>query len=79
MTISLAVILIEATGDIGLGLPIMVVLMVAKLTGDFFNEVKMIYSLKNSRFLDLCVNHRDSSIFILHYRVSLTKFDETKR
>ena len=40
MTISLAVILIEATGDIVIGLPIMIVLTVAKLTGDYFNDVR---------------------------------------
>jgi len=38
MTISLTIILIEATGNLTYGFPIMVVLMVAKWTGDFFNE-----------------------------------------
>ncbi|XP_022286279.2 H(+)/Cl(-) exchange transporter 6-like isoform X2 [Crassostrea virginica] len=38
MTISLTVIMIESTNEISYGLPIMLVLMVAKWSGDYFNE-----------------------------------------
>ena len=47
MTISLTIILIEATGNLTYGFPIMVVLMVAKWVGDFFNEGMFIFSLLN--------------------------------
>ena len=41
-TISLTVIIVECTGEISFGLPIMIVLMISKWVGDFISTVSMI-------------------------------------
>lgn len=45
MTISLTVIIMETTGNISFGLPLIVTLIAAKWTGDFFNEVTYIFRI----------------------------------
>lgn len=45
MTISLTAILIEATQGIYFGLPVIIVLIMAKWVGDFFNEASIKYTV----------------------------------
>lgn len=42
-TISLTVIIVECTGEISFGLPIMIVLMISKWVGDFISTVSTGY------------------------------------
>ena len=78
MTISLTVIVIECTGDITFGIPIMLSLIVAKWMGDFFNPVSTSYSGSNgivtiemmdkfTIFLHICYPYESR---VLYYEVS---------
>lgn len=42
MTLSLTVIMMEATSNVTYGFPIMLVLMTAKIVGDIFIEVRLV-------------------------------------
>lgn len=53
MTISLTAIIVEATRDITFGLPIMLVLMMAKWVGDYFNEVRRLLTFLLIELSDL--------------------------
>lgn len=53
MTISLTAILIEATQGIYFGLPVIIVLIMAKWVGDFFNEVRH-YICCTSKYIRVC-------------------------
>jgi len=65
MTISMTVILIESTNHISYGLPIMVIVMVSKWIGDFFN--KGIYDL-HIDFRDYPFLPRDARIWMRNFR-----------
>ncbi|KAK7094036.1 hypothetical protein V1264_007711 [Littorina saxatilis] len=93
MTISLTVILIESTNEISYGLPLMIVLMVAKWVGDLFNKglYDMHIDLKEVPFLewetpaelaklnarDIVESHRLSVVFNKTRVASLVKILKT--
>ena len=62
MTISLAVIILECTGDITFGVPIILSLFVSKWIGDFFNPVSLHRETKRSIGASVCT----TSIYFEH-------------